>query len=135
MEENSRLYRAFAQACRAGLLASAKGLYRGGLGVALAMAAMGGGLGAFVDLDGLPSENGLSPERKLFSESTGRFLVTVRPADQDAFEAAFAGLPCGFLGRVRADETTLVKAGGEELIRVENKELRAAFKKPFGHLI
>ncbi len=135
MEENSRLYRAFAQACRAGLLASAKGLYRGGLGVALAMAAMGGGLGAFVDLDGLPSENGLSPERKLFSESTGRFLVTVRPADRDAFEAAFAGLPCGFLGRVRADETTLVKAGGEELIRVENKELRAAFKKPFGHLI
>ncbi|MBW2087306.1 MAG: phosphoribosylformylglycinamidine synthase, partial [Deltaproteobacteria bacterium] len=50
---NRSLYEAFSRAYREGLIASARGLYRGGLGVHLALASLGGGLGADVDLDRL----------------------------------------------------------------------------------
>ncbi|MDY6852744.1 MAG: AIR synthase-related protein, partial [Thermodesulfobacteriota bacterium] len=110
---NLRLYQAFCQAYQVGLVVSAKGLYRGGLGVSLSLAAMAGGLGAEANLDSLPVKENISPDRRLFSESTGRFLVTVRPQDQARFEKIFQGLPLGLLGRVRDDETLMVRSTGE----------------------
>ena len=133
---NLKLYQAFASAYQEGLIASAKGLYRGGLGAALALCCMGSeGFGAFVDLTRVPGSEDLSPERILFSESTGRFLVTVRPKDKDAFEKAFEGLPAAFLGRVRHDPILYIRHGEADLVRLNVEQLRAAFKRPFGHLI
>lgn len=135
LSANAQLYRVFHQAYRDDLFASAHGLYRGGLAVHLALAAVAGGRGVFADLDQLPTDGNLSVERRLFSESTGRFLVSVRPTDQARFEALFTGFPCGLLGRVRADGLLVVTAADREVIRVDVDELRAAFHKPFGHLI
>jgi phosphoribosylformylglycinamidine synthase len=137
-ESSLTLYKAFALAYRGGLVASARGLYRGGLGVHLALAAMGGGLGAEVDLEGLPGADGLSADKRLFSESTGRFLVTVRPGDEERFEAFFKdGLSerAARIGRVTADGALAVRLGKQELVRAEVEALRAAFKRPFGGLI
>ncbi|MEW6265265.1 MAG: AIR synthase-related protein [Thermodesulfobacteriota bacterium] len=132
---NLELYRALSQAYKENLLASVRGLYRGGLAVGLALAAIGAGRGAFVDLDPLPKSGELGPDRMLFSESTGRFLVSLRPSDRGRFEQIMAGLPWACLGRVRADRVLSIRSSQKEIVRVNIETLAAAFKRPFGRLI
>jgi len=79
-------------------------------------------------------EGKLSPEKKLFSESTGRFLVTVRPEDRSRFEEILKGLPFALAGAVRSDSRLEITSGGETIVSADIEDLRAAFKKPFGDL-
>ena len=134
-EANLKLYRAVRQAYEQGLFASMHGIYRGGLAVHLTLCALGLGLGAAVDLDALPMEGDLETHVRLFSESTGRFLVTIHNKDHERFEEIFSGLPAGFIGKVRADGVIRIKSGDREITRLDLDELRAAYKRPFGHLI
>lgn len=78
---NLDLYRKMGQAPQ---LASAIAITHGGLGVALAKSCIGGNLGMDITLP-----NDLRGDVMLFSESTGRILVTIAPQDQDAFEKTF----------------------------------------------
>ncbi len=130
------LYRAISDAVAKGLVASVHGVYRGGLGVHLSMVAMGGGLGMHVDLRKVPAEAARRDDTLLFSESAGRFIVTVDPRRQDEFEAGFAALPCACIGTVTAEP--LLKVGGlqgQAVASIPVSDLKAAWKKPFGHLI
>lgn len=61
--------------------ASAIALTHGGLAAALAKTCIGGQLGMDITLEG-----DLRLDTMLFSESTGRFLVTIAPQDKAAFE-------------------------------------------------
>ena len=78
-------YLAVGKAIREGIVRSCHGCYRGGLGVALSACAIAGGIGASVSLDGLPG-NAESVTAKLYSESGGRFIVTVAERDSARFE-------------------------------------------------
>ncbi|MBP7603885.1 MAG: phosphoribosylformylglycinamidine synthase, partial [Spirochaetes bacterium] len=100
---NARLYRAFERALAEGLVASSVSVERGGLGVALARSAMAGMLGVNVDLALVPGGEALREDVILFSESQGRVLASVAPANCAAFEEVFAGLPCARIGRVTRD--------------------------------
>jgi phosphoribosylformylglycinamidine synthase len=72
-----KLYRALQNAIDKEVVASAHGIYRGGLGVHLAMIAMGGNLGIKADIGLVPSDGSDRGDIILFSESPGRFIVTV----------------------------------------------------------
>jgi phosphoribosylformylglycinamidine synthase subunit PurSL len=130
------LYRALSQALKGRLLASVHGVYRGGLGVHLAMVAMGAELGLDVDLAAIPSEDAGSDEVRLYSESAGRFIVSIDPRNQERFEALFAGLPVARVGRVTS-EPRLVVGGLQKstIIDIDVLELKRAWQKPFGDLI
>jgi phosphoribosylformylglycinamidine synthase len=130
------LYRALHRAIAAGLAASVHGVYRGGLGVHLAMVAMGGGLGMRVDAGRVPVEGVHRNDTLLFSESAGRFIVTIDPRRRSDFESAFKGLACACIGTVTA-ESLLRVAGlhGEALVSVAVSDLKASWQKPFGHLV
>ncbi|MEW5725270.1 MAG: AIR synthase-related protein, partial [Thermodesulfobacteriota bacterium] len=132
---NVRLYRALDQAYRERLPVSAKAVGRGGLGAALVLCGLAGGRGVFVDLERLPVAGEVNPLQRLFSESTGRLVVSVRPQDRPRFEELFAGLPFAQVGKVRADGVLYLRYGEKQLTRLDLEDLRAAFKKPFGHLI
>ena len=135
-EEFSRTYRAVARAVERGLVASVHGVYRGGLGVHLALAAMAGGLGLQVDLRRVPVEDVARLDALLFSESGGRFILTVDPARSREFEALFAALPLACVGTVTAEPTLSVSGfDGCRVVRTEVDALKASWKKPFGHLI
>lgn len=130
------VYQALSQAISLGLVASAHGIYRGGLGVHLAMVAMGGHLGMQVDLDRVPATGVNRDATLLFSESAGRFIVTIDPSHHQEFEHLFEPTACTRVGTVTAapqfeirglDRTTLVSA--------DVSALKAAWKKPFGDLI
>ncbi|HBH26365.1 MAG TPA: phosphoribosylformylglycinamidine synthase [Rhodospirillaceae bacterium] len=83
---NRALYADYSRAVARGLIASALPLGLGGLAAALAKKAIASGMGLEVDLSAVD----LSPEKALFSESTGRILVTVVPAHDAAFQKGLA---------------------------------------------
>ncbi len=130
------LYRAVHQAIAQGRVASCHGIYRGGLGVHLAMTAMGGGLGMTVDLEKIPVNNVIRNDQILFSESPGRFIVTIDPNDKAGFETLFKNLPHAHVGNVtETPELVIHRAGGAAVVSASVDDLKSAWKRPFGDLI
>ncbi|WP_414171309.1 AIR synthase-related protein [Clavibacter tessellarius] len=82
------------------LVASAHDLSDGGLGQALAESVMRFGVGARVWLDGIVQRDGVDAATALFSESTGRMLVTVPREDDVKFQGLCEGAatPCSASG-------------------------------------
>lgn len=116
-KETLPLYRAVEKAASESLMASCRGLYRGGLAVHAAMCAFAGRLGMTLDLGKVPKRGVFRDDQALFSESLGRFLVTVAPGRKNAFEVAFEGLPFAMVGEVTEDPRLVVRGiRGAELI-------------------
>lgn len=135
-EDFSKLYTALGHAVQEELMASAHGIYRGGLGVHLAMVAMGGNLGMDVDLSKVPMTDIERSDTLLFSESAGRFIVTVNPNFKDRFESVFEELPCACIGHVTETANLAVSGvNGNSILSLSVPELKAAWKRPFGDLI
>jgi phosphoribosylformylglycinamidine synthase len=105
------------------ILASAYPINHGGLGIALAKVAIAGQIGMELTI---PS--GLRPDYFLFSESLGRFVVTVSADNRKDFEdimgddAMMLGTVCGTNLRITAQKT---------IIDLPVKELETAYKSPF----
>jgi phosphoribosylformylglycinamidine (FGAM) synthase-like enzyme len=132
-EEFLAYYRVLEAAIRDELLASAHGIYRGGLGIHLALASLAAGLGVGVDLSGVAPE---SPAyASLYSESAGRFLVSIDPAYKDDLEELFAGQPLALIGSVRSDQTVKIVRHGQVLLAAPLETLKAAWERRFGSLI
>ena len=130
------LYRKLQQAIEKGLVASAHGIYRGGLAVHAAMVAMGGGLGMELDLAQIPAEDAEREDILLFSESAGRFVVTVETANQQAFETLFQGIACACVGKITAGgELNIKGCNHETIISAALQDLKSSWKMPFGDLI
>ncbi len=130
------LYRNLKCAIENDLVASAHGIYRGGLAVHLAKVAMGGNLGMKVNLAQVPLRDVEREDVLLFSESAGRFIVTVDPVNREAFEDLFKGVACGCIGTV-TEEPDFVVRGIEHsvIITVSVADLKTAWNKTFGELI
>jgi len=145
LEEVLPLYKVVSEAIDQELLASVHGVYRGGLGVHLAQVAFGGGLGLEIDLNNVPRENILRNDMLLFSESAGRFIVTIDNKNKDKFEALLKNKECKFgcVGKV-IDEKNLIIYGLNHSEQVKEKQkiidipianLKEAWKSTFGGLV
>ena len=129
------LYLALHQAIQEELVASAHAVTRGGLGVHLAMIAMAGELGLEIDLAKVPGAQDLSNSHILYSESAGRFLVTVAPQNKTKFEKLFSGQVMTCIGVTT--QTPLLKISAKNngtLLAEEVATLKESWKKPFGGL-
>ncbi|MDI3284745.1 AIR synthase-related protein [Polyangium sp. 15x6] len=124
-------YQAFAAAHEAGLVRSAHVLSRGGLAVALSHMVMASELGLSVSLDGVGA--GLSPAIALFSESTGRILLSTRAEDAAALEARLAPHALVRLGTVEPGSSgrgfLRIRQGGQTLAELGSDALRRAFQE------
>jgi len=116
-------YRKLTDAISHELIASACPVSHGGLGIALAKVAIAGRLG--MDLT-LPAD--MRPDYYLFSESPGRFVVTVDPDNKRAFER-IVGPDAILLGRVGGSALRLTSQ--KLLLDLPLDELEAAYKTPF----
>jgi len=135
-EESGPVYRALARAVARELVASAHGIYRGGLGVHLALVAMGGNLGLNIELAQVPRSGIDRNDGILFSESAGRFIVSIDPAGRERFENLFKGLACACVGTVTETPDVVIKGiAGNLLAAVSLDKLKAAWKALFGELI
>jgi len=130
------LYVALSRAIRQGLVTSAHAVTRGGLGVHLALTAMAGELGMDLRLEEVPGGEGLSETRILYSESAGRFIVTINPDKQKAFEMVFRGVEIGLIGTVTGPPLfRVLDRRGATLMEEDIRQLKTCWKKPFGGLV
>ncbi|MBW2078624.1 MAG: phosphoribosylformylglycinamidine synthase subunit PurS [Deltaproteobacteria bacterium] len=130
------LYHVLYRAIKEGLIASCHTLGRGGLGVHLALCAIGGNLGMDIDLRAVPVQGRLSNTRLLCSESAGRFIVTIDPRNKDAFEHLITGMDYACVGKVNAHGSLTISGVEGKIIILETvDDLRSAWKEPFGDLI
>jgi phosphoribosylformylglycinamidine synthase len=106
------------------LVASAFPVTHGGLGVALAKVAIAGGLGMDITI---PAD--WRPDHYLFSETLGRFVVTVAPDNKRAFERTL-GSDAILIGRVHGKNLRIT--GKSTLVEVPVSDLATAYKAPFG---
>ncbi|MCA9596505.1 MAG: hypothetical protein KC776_24485 [Myxococcales bacterium] len=118
------LYRALEAAIAEGLVRAAAVPAKGGLGLALARMAMAAELGLSVRLP----KSALPTDVLLFSESGGRFVVSVAKENERAFEAKLAGLACTRIGRVTAEPRLVI----EDVLDVTVGDLKHAFKHTLG---
>lgn len=130
------VYAAVHQAIRKEIVASAHGVYRGGLGVHLALVAMGGNLGLEIDLGKVPANETLRDDVLLFSESAGRLILTIAPENRAQFEKICENIPCACVGTVTESPVLNIKGQtGRALMSLSVTDLKAAWKRPFGSLI
>jgi len=154
-----KLYNALTQAVEKGSINSCHGIYKGGLGVALAQISFAGGLGLEINLDKVPTDglNNIDPVRNtaygfqrlngdinkfdkevsngvdkiLYSESASRFLVTVSPENKESFEGIMKDNCFKEIGKVRDDEEFVIFAKGKPEIQENIHKLKEAWKAPF----
>ncbi|GAA3936131.1 phosphoribosylformylglycinamidine synthase subunit PurL [Pseudoclavibacter caeni] len=100
MAQERQLAGILASLAREGLVTSAHDLSEGGLGLALAEGVLRFGVGARVWLDEILERDEIDATAALFSESTGRVLVSVAREDQVRFEGMLAArdYPCLRIG-------------------------------------
>ena len=103
-----RLGEQLLSAGRRGLVRAAHDIADGGLAVALAEMAFGGGLGFSVDLDATDLS---TPALALAAEGMSRLVVEVPTAARARFERTFARLPCRRIGSVTDSDAALRWAG------------------------
>ena len=131
VEQNKLVYRALARAIASGLVASAQSVHRGGFGVALAKTAMGGRLGMEVVLDSLPGTMRRA-DYDLYSESQGRFVVTVSPANSLSFERVMEGACANHVGVVQETPDFVVRRkGSQEVVRTDVNSMLDAYRATF----
>ena len=132
LKQAPRIFQAIHSAINNGLIRSCHDLSEGGLAVTLAEMAFAGGIGADVTgLKDLVGAEGLNDDERLFSESTTRFVVEVKPENVATFKAVMGDLPLTVLGKT-VTEPRLRIAGnnGEWLIWAKLADLKETWQKP-----
>ncbi len=130
------MYRAVARCIEKGLISSCHAVTRGGIAVHLALMAMAGKMGMEIDLQAFPTNEELKSHQLLYSESCGRFLITIDPGVKQELEAELSGFPFALVGRTTPHPALVIRtAHGKNLIQEEVAELKEFWLKPFGDLV
>ena len=115
----------------AGLVASCHDCSDGGLGVALAETAFAGDLGMELDLGMVPREELSRSDIILFSETPGRFVVTISPRYTEDWEHLMADQEMALIGTVTEEKRLKVKGLTRGVvIDLDLETLRDAWKRP-----
>jgi phosphoribosylformylglycinamidine synthase len=100
--------------------------------------AMAGGLGMEIDLSRVPAaKEPLSDETLLFSESAGRFVLTVPEANGPVFEKLCKGLAVRCVGTVTDahDRPRIEGLQKNRIVDLPVSDLENAFNQLFGEMI
>ena len=113
---------------------TAHDLSEGGLAAAVAEMAIGGRLGARIDLGAVPGADALSDAQVMFSESQSRLLFEVSPDRLDDFCANLHDVPLAVVGEVTAGDppnrAVEFVRGATSVARVTIAAAERAWKRP-----
>ncbi len=130
-EEFSRVNKGVSNAIDQELVASCSYIYDGGLMRAIAKSANAGNKGAEFSPDVIPTQGRFSNiEEIIYSETPGRFIVSVAPENMEEFEKSVKNTPYKMIGKV-SDEPTLsahYPDGTKESISLN--KVKASYQKP-----
>jgi phosphoribosylformylglycinamidine synthase len=128
-QKNFSLYSAMAKCIELGLLSSAHGIYRGGLAVHLAMCAMAGKLGVDIDIRKISCQKALTNDKRLFSESAGRFIVSLKPENKAAFEDIMKDSDTCHIGQIlHTDQFQIIGCEGTTIVNLSLQKMKNAWK-------
>ncbi|MEM4166240.1 MAG: phosphoribosylformylglycinamidine synthase subunit PurL [Candidatus Bilamarchaeaceae archaeon] len=127
-EEHMTIYKKLSDAISEGLVASAHDISDGGFAVALAECSIYRPFGAEVDISKIPSTT-VDDKTILFSETPGRFIVSVKQENIEAFEKIMAGGVFARIGRVRGDKRLIIKNRERILLNEDISKLKEAHSK------
>ncbi|MEM3422486.1 MAG: phosphoribosylformylglycinamidine synthase subunit PurL [Candidatus Bilamarchaeaceae archaeon] len=127
-EEHMTIYKKLSDAISEGLVASAHDISDGGFAVALAECSIYRPFGAEVDISKIPSTT-VDDKTILFSETPGRFIVSVKQENIEAFEKIMAGEVFAKIGRVRGDKRLIIKNRERILLNEDISKLKEAHSK------
>ncbi|MBF0240654.1 MAG: phosphoribosylformylglycinamidine synthase [SAR324 cluster bacterium] len=128
------LYQSHADAVAQQLIRSSHDCSDGGIAVALVETAFSGGLGMKLDLTPALAASKLRPDKFLFSETPSRFVVTISPEHQTAFEKVFEPHPCVLLGQVTQSPEFIIRSGKDLLIKDTVMNFKTSWQAPLKHL-
>lgn len=130
--KNANLYNALAKAIQEEIVCSAISVNQGGLGIALAKTSMAGMLGMDASLKKPKNTLIDRNDQLLFSESQGRFIVTINPKYQGKFERIMDGNYFKHIGTIREDNKFTIKgAKGGNLVDTTTEKLLDSYKSTF----
>jgi phosphoribosylformylglycinamidine synthase len=97
---------------------------------------MAGCQGLTIDLSSVLVEEDLTNDRILYSETQGRFVVTIAPENKERFESVLKGCSFAAIGEVTEEPRLKINGvkGKGTLIDADITELKQAWKKTFGAL-
>ncbi len=132
LETAPKIAQKISEAIAQGLAVSCHDCSEGGLAVALAEMAFGGGLGIEADLRALPkSKDCTRADAQLFSESNSRYVVEVESDKYDAFAKMMLNLPFGQIGKVTQEKKLIIKdEDGKTVIDSDIDSLKQAWQEP-----
>lgn len=131
-----QLYMALYQAMDQEIIASAHGVYRGGFGVHLALSSIAGDLGVKVDLNRIPIKGLERNDKILFSETPGRFIVSIDPQNKERFENIFGFSTYGCIGAITENpDLEIIGLDNKTIFKSSIFDIKTAWKNTFGDLI
>lgn len=130
-EKNLKIYKSYAAAVKDELISSGIGINIGGLAAALSKMALSGMIGADIELKNLPGEF-TSDSTGLFSQSTGRILLTIDPKNKKKFESLMKGISFAEIGKIIPEQE--IKITGKDnkvVIDIQIQKLMSSYRKRF----
>jgi phosphoribosylformylglycinamidine synthase len=128
IEQNLDLYKKLSKSINLQLINSCHDCSDGGLLIALAECAIGSTKGANIDLTNALKMQNLSLEELLFSESAGRFVVSIDKSKKNEFEKIFKNSFFVQLGEVNNTNEFLVFNSSKKIISANVFDLLEKFK-------
>jgi len=126
-EKNLSLYRALYSAIQKKYVASAISVARGGIGIAIAKSAIGGMIGCEIVL-----QTKLRDDIFLFSESRGRFLISINPKHKIDFEKSMGENSFMRIGTVtNNNEIKIDDNMNKNIIKLSIKKVHSSYKSTF----
>ena len=122
-EKLQEVFLALHNAIERGQVLACHDISEGGLGAALAEMCFGGGMGAEITIP-----PGTQPEKFLFNETAGCFLVEI--PDSVDIAAVFSGVLASAIGKTVPHRSIKAFIQGQELFTVTIDELKEAWKRP-----
>ncbi len=128
-DQSMTIYNALHSAIKNEILHSVHTPSLGGLAIGLAKISIAGRLGLDIDLSQIPTKEQLNIETLLFSESNGRFIVTL-PGDQKSeFEKTMDGLSYSCVGKVKLAPKLTFYDDNKILCNIGINDLVSTYKK------
>ena len=113
-----------------GIFSACSSIEKGGLLTAVAKMSIAGCWGVEIDLINIPGED-LPFEKKCYSESQSRFIVSIDPTKKESFENGLQDFEVKKIGEVKEDMIFMVKGSGTT-ISTTVEEMNRHYKQRFG---
>ncbi|MDR3112706.1 MAG: phosphoribosylformylglycinamidine synthase subunit PurL [Elusimicrobiota bacterium] len=129
-KESLKIMKDMHKAINRKLVESCHDISDGGLSAAISEMSFSGQKGVFVNIDAIRTDEKLTPAEKLFSQSSGRFIIEVKPKNVSKIEKIFKGCAISDIGYIEGSEVVFESKKNKLLVKEYHEVLMRIWQKP-----